>query len=91
MGTSVGTLSWDPHVNDQKYKSTFQVWAKQQGLSFDTPNYGEYNPKKTQFVIDSSGFSRDPKKVKTFLTHCASALEMHDVQGICVQTNELAM
>jgi len=91
MGSTAGTLSWQPHANDAQFLHTFREWAQQDGIGCDEPKLGVYDATKTQFVVDLSGFSRNSKRVQTFIERCASALKMNNIQGVTVVVTELPM
>ncbi len=90
MGTTAGTLSWEPHHNDAKFIITFQKWANEDKITYDSV-YADYEPSKTIFAVDLSGFSRNTKKVHIFMKKCESALLMNDVKSVKVKISELPM
>lgn len=86
MGTSAGTLSWEPHERDAEFLAKFQTWAV--GVDYNSC-YAKYVPNKTKFAIDSSGFWRDPQRVRDVLDKCELELRRNDVEGIEVSFDEL--
>jgi hypothetical protein len=83
MGTTAGTLSWTPYWNDKKFLQTFEQWAREDGITYNSV-YCSFKPGKTQFTVDSSGFSRNSQRIQRFMRRCRSALEMHDVKCVLV-------
>lgn len=100
MGANLVTAYWDPSDIDESLKISLKEIALQHGASVDVhPNMDNYQPGKTRFSAEISGFSIPwhggqeavIKTLHNIKEEWQTRLDLSEVEGISVTVYNLPM